>query len=274
MVSNLLSFFSFVISVKSNVPDPVGTTSSVLRSVIELCEVPVLDQYCQTLNNSADSFCKVYQDPPVCAGGNQPCVCPSTTTTTTTTTTVVPTSTPAVVTPKCSLSDQDKYCQLVTGLSNSYCKTYQWPSVCLFGNQPCGCDDFLPIVTTTSPSPSVSSSASAPTTTLTPSPSATGGDCTKIETDEYCRYVNNDASSYCKVWQNPPVCQGGNQLCSCGVTKCSRYGQDLLCMKLNNDQSSYCKYWQNPAVCFGGNQPCGDCEENDVVFSTTPLPKY
>merc|ERR1712154_760459 len=90
-------------------------------------------------------------------------------------------------------------------------------------------------------------------------------------------YATNTQGSYCKSWQNPPVCYGfyyqeNDDLCfegkegnlECDESKPVTCPQADPCHTLceqNEDcrtggktgqvQGSYCKYWQDISVCFG-----------------------
>ncbi|KAF4661858.1 hypothetical protein FOZ61_002893 [Perkinsus olseni] len=177
------------------------------------------------------------------------------------------------------------YCKLLNG-PESYCKSWQFPAVCQFGDQPCGDIDVCqaPIIGSTFD-------------LVGDQHSGHSSAC-----DSYCQDLNG-ATSYCKHWQNPAVCLSGDQ--PCGPSVCdpitstasstsaptststvtpltttasssastslttstpvfggdsdsttATSGCDSYCKSMN-DESSYCKFWLNPPVCQGGDQPCG-----------------
>lgn len=102
------------------------TTTTTTTTEEEECSQETLDMYCQQLNSDPASCCKSYQNPPVCMGGDQPCQCPKKTTTTT-------------AAPECTQDTLDAYCQELNDDPASCCKTYQFPPVCMGGDQPCSC---------------------------------------------------------------------------------------------------------------------------------------
>lgn len=82
-----------------------------------------------------------------------------------------------------------------------------------------------------------------------------------------------DPASYCKYWQNPPVCQGSDIPCgACGPDSYCKYwlsppvcqGSNIPCARLppppppasSCGPDSYCKYWLDEPVCYGTNIPC------------------
>ncbi|KAF4670284.1 hypothetical protein FOL47_002104 [Perkinsus chesapeaki] len=257
------------------------------------------DHYCRLLNGHS-SYCKHWQSPAVCLHGDQPCddaeICRA----------------PIVGATTVDLEgDQhtgpssacDAYCQDLNGVE-SYCKHWQNPAVCLSGDQPCGPSVCEPASTPQAISTTTASTASVPATTVTvggDSDTTTepqfGGDAdttTPTPTDgeacdRYCQLLNGP-KSYCKYWQNPAVCQYGDEpcgdvaVCRAPIVGSTTYdldgdkhdGQssacDSYCEGLNGPES-YCKYWQNPAVCLSGDQPCGPsvCEPTSTTqaISTT-----
>ncbi|EEQ99002.1 hypothetical protein Pmar_PMAR012010 [Perkinsus marinus ATCC 50983] len=310
-----------------------GITTADLDGDNHTGESSACDAYCKGLNG-VTSYCKYWQHPAVCLDGDQPCgpsVCdPSTTTssltseavsTTTSSEATTPTTitipTPATTTVATAVSSTtgsdsaittttaggplfggdadtstspvvgegyvcDYYCQLLNG-PESYCKFWQSPAVCQYGDQPCG-------DVTTCSSPIIG------TSTYDLVGDQHGGSSSAC--DSYCQGLNGD-SSYCKYWQNPAVCLGGDQ--PCGPSICdpttstapdstsstppssvssttsgtsqsvattslvfggdsdstieASNGCDTYCKALN-DESSYCKYWLDPPVCQSGDQVC------------------
>lgn len=157
------------------------------------------DSYCADLNPSAPSwsYCKYYNDPPVCQYGDQPC-------------------SPY----QCSgakhaehYQDCNEYCVSInTGYPSwSYCKSYLDKPVCQYGDQPCGYGVCGPHADVSYHEP------------VYESYSDSYSDC-----DQYCRDLNPNAPqwSYCKSYDDVPVCQFGDQPCGpyeCGSHAPQRY---------------------------------------------------
>jgi hypothetical protein len=118
------------------------------------------------------------------------------------------------------------------------------PPVCHGSDIPCSCD------------------SPAPGTTEIPSTDAPSDDCSTA--DMICKNVAGDVESYCKYWQDPPVCHGTDVACSCGVPApettetppddCE--AGDMTCRSETGMEISYCKYWLDPPVCHESDIPC------------------
>jgi hypothetical protein len=178
--------------------------STGLLSMVSMVEGTLMscDGYCQSLNGAL-SYCKNYQNPPVCSIRNQGCgpaVCTVATVTApaavaapsvvanpapaaTATPVEAPKATAASSTGSlCTEALQNSFCQATVGTS-SYCKAYQSPSYCQFSSTRCDCnvigawlvhgsDATIPPATLPV-TQSVPLPATAPTTSTTsPSPSA------------------------------------------------------------------------------------------------------
>lgn len=75
--------------------------------------------------------------------------------------------------------------------------------------------------------------------------------------DEFCQRVNDDSSSYCKFNLDEPVCQGGDQPCTCIHEPCQ--DGDQFCKFVNDDVTSRCDQGIHPHTCKGvqgGGQVC------------------
>ena len=136
-------------------------------------------------------------------------------------------------------SEQVKWnecCKNLNGLS-SYCKYWQTPSVCLYGDQPCG--------------------LGADSSTCFPNASSQGY---VAECDDYCERLSipGDNSTICAYWEDQPVCAGTNV--SCEVTTCNLGVQladrcDQFCSTISKP-SSQCSSLTAEAACEGTSIGC------------------
>lgn len=141
------------------------------------------------------------------------------------------------------LSNSDKLlwddcCKNLNGLS-SYCKIWQSPSVCEYGDQPCG----------------LGANSTELNCFVNASSQGYVAAC-----DEYCTRLSipGDNSTICSYWESNPVCAGTNvsceaSTCSTGVQLADRC--DQFCSTISKP-SSECSSLTASATCSGTSIGC------------------
>jgi hypothetical protein len=206
-----------------------------VRSLTDAAKCPGYggDEKCAA--ESPGSYCKYYQQPPVCHGTDTPCGCGS-----------CPTG--------------DDACKETAG-SDSYCKFWLDTPVCYGSNEPCGCkdrrlrllssqDDTMDGADEKYRDEEKHDDNEKKAALREPKSSS---EC--YIGDHWCKVRTGDESSYCKHWLDQGTCHGNDSIkCGCKPQPPDCQLEDARCASYK--LSSYCTYWLDSPKCHGTNYPC------------------